>query len=322
MNWASVKNLLILMLVCANIFLVYNIIVQDRTRSYISESELRDAVSLISERGQDIELSGIPLGRFEPDIRESAYPGDESYYNSVAARISGRESSELRVYPMPDGTTRVSTGQSEAAMNFEFAKDFSFVFWNDDNPAGAAYTDITAENFESGIEGYDSLSRTRLAALSKLTIAFLGMSDDETGLSAFIESGYHDQLSGLSYVVVSQRLSGIEVFRHRVVCIFEGERLIAASGRWYFGKVGASYNYELYDQINILFSNYRDLSAERESGDEKLPTVTSMSSCLAAYTDPDKTAIYFIPAWEVRHDDGRVIVYNAAQNTRYYSSGS
>lgn len=316
MNWASVKNLLILMLVLANVFLLYNIFVQNRTQSYISESELRDAAGLISERGQEIGLSGIPLGRFDMAIYESSYPGDESYYKSVAARISG--DAEMRVYPMPDGSTRVSAGQSGESVNFEFTKDFSFVFWNDDNPESAAYTDITADDFAEKIESGEELPRTRLAALSKLAIAFLGTDDDETGLSALIEGGYRDD-SGNSYVVVSQRLSGVEVFRHRVVCVFEGGELVAAVGRWYFGKTGASYDYEFYDQINILFANLRDLESERESADEKLPRVVSMSSCVAAYMDPDKTALYFIPAWEITHDDGRVIVYNAAQNTRYYS---
>ena len=37
MNWSTVKNLLIAMLVAANIFLIYNISVQNRNKSYLDE---------------------------------------------------------------------------------------------------------------------------------------------------------------------------------------------------------------------------------------------------------------------------------------------
>ena len=44
MNWSTVKNLLIAMLVAANIFLIYNISVQNRNKSYLDEKEVADAV--------------------------------------------------------------------------------------------------------------------------------------------------------------------------------------------------------------------------------------------------------------------------------------
>lgn len=319
MNWASVKNLLIVMLLAANIFLIYNISVQDRTKSYISEAELRDAALLLSERGQEIELSGIPQKRFSADIYESLYPGDEDYIISTASMLTGTDQSGLRIYPMPDGSTRVSTGSSGGRFkNMEFTKDFSFSYWIGGNQSDGAYTDITADVLDER-EGLEELGKTRLAALSKLALAFLGASDqDESGLTAHIEGGYSDPERGVSYLLVSQRLGGIEVFRHRVVCVFEGEELAAASGRWYFEDIGSGYDYDLYDQVSILFTNYKNLSAKQESA--PLPKVTSMSSCYSTYMNPDKTALYFIPAWQVDHSDGLIEVYNAARSTEYYSS--
>ena len=322
MNWSSVKNLLIAMLFAANIFLVYNISVQSRSRSYISESELRDAVDLLSERGLEIELNHIPQRKFEADIFESLYPGDDSYYIAVASRLTGSDESDLRVYPMPDGSTRISSGAPDGEYrNIEFTKDFSFVYWSDNNPDGAAYTDITADNFENMAKESPEIGKTRLAALSKLAIAFLSPGEqDESGLTASIEGDFYDEERGLSFVLVSQRLNRTEVFRHRVVCVFRDEELVTAVGRWYFEGVGGSYDYELYDQVNILFADYGNLSSQRESAGDPLPAVTSLSSCYTTYMDSEKTALYFIPGWRIDHSDDTVIVYNAAQGTQYYSS--
>ncbi len=322
MNWASVKNLLILMLAAANVFLIYNIAVQNRNKSYISEAELQNAAELLSARGQELELSSIPLRRVDADIYEGSYPGDESYYTGVAERLSGVERSKLRIYTMPDGSTRISTGESDTVrMDLEFTEDFRFSYWGNGNSPGAAYNEITADNFEEKSQEHDELGKIRMAALSKLAIAFLGADSSESELGARIDGGFADKESGLGYLLISQRLNGVEIFRHRVVCVFLGERLIHASGRWYFEGLSGKYDYELYDQVNILFTNFSELSASLglESG-ETLPAVKEMSSCYATYMDPDKTALYFIPAWKLTHSDGRVVVYNAAQNTLYQSS--
>ena len=322
MNWAAVKNLLIVMLLAANVFLIYNISVQDRTKNYLSESELRDAAKLLADRGQTVNLSGIPEKRFSADIYESLYPGDDAYVTSTAASLTGTDAGSLRVYPMPDGSTRVSTGSTGGRFkNLEFTKDFSFSYWVSGNQSDPAYTDITVDEAEGG--GFDGLSKTRLAALSKLALAFLGVpeSSDESGLYAVVGGGYSDAGRGALYLVVSQRLAGIPVFRHRVVCVFEGDELVAASGRWYFEKVGASYDYDLYDQVSILFTNRSNLASKlEETSDGTLPAVVAMSSCYSTYMNPDKTALYFIPAWRIDHENGLVEVYNAARSTEYYSS--
>ncbi len=320
MNWASVKNLLIMILVAANVFLIYNISVQNITKNYLSESELRNAAEILSERGQNIDLDGIPQKRFAADIYESIYPGDETYYAATASKLTGVEQSDLRIFSMPDGSTRISTEQTDGIYkNVEFTNDFSFSYWISGNQSEMAYNDITADDFDESSEELSPMSKTRLAALSKLTVAFLGVSEqDESELAVYIEGGYIDTKRGASYLIVSQRLSDTEVFRHRVICIFEGEQLIAATGRWYFENLGANYDYDLYDQVSILFTNYKNISSKQE--DNEFPDVDSMSSCYSTYMNPDKTALYFIPAWEIDHSNGQTIVYNAARSTEYYSS--
>lgn len=320
MNWSSVKNLLILILVAANIFLLYNIFIQNRTKNYLSESELRDAAEILENRGQNIDISSIPKKRLTADIYESIYPGNEIYYSETAQKLTGVVQSELRIFSMPDGSTRISTDDSDGVFkNVEFTNDFGFSYWISGNSSEKAYNEITVDEFYADIEKFTVLGKTRLAALSKIAVSFLGASEQENSrFDVYIECGYSDPNSNCSYLIVSQSLSGIEVFRHRVVCVFDGEQLIAANGKWYFGTINSSYDYDLYDQISILFTNYNNISAKQEN--TSIPDVISMSSCYSTYMDPDKTALYFIPAWQIDHSNSQTIVYNAARSTEYYSS--
>ena len=71
MNWSTVKNLLIAMLVAANIFLIYNISVQNRNKSYLDEKEVADAVGILASRGLEVDAEAIPLRRISASVRVS-----------------------------------------------------------------------------------------------------------------------------------------------------------------------------------------------------------------------------------------------------------
>ena len=70
MNWSSVKNLLIAILLAANLFLIFNIIRQDRTGNYISDEEIAGAVEVLAERGLVVPKSSIPKKKFKAAVWE------------------------------------------------------------------------------------------------------------------------------------------------------------------------------------------------------------------------------------------------------------
>ncbi len=314
MNWSSVKNLLILMLFLANVFLVYSIGVQDRRRSYIDSDELADAAYLLAERGLNVYIDGIPLRRFESDIFESSYSSDDSYYEYAAKCLSG---SERELIHLLDGAVRIISENGAAT---DFTKDFGFSYTAVANSDDDAYTEITADNFAEMSEKFDEVGLAAHKKLAELCDKFLGGSD-ESGLHAEIEASAYDPATGRSYILASQMLGETPVFRHKVLCVFEGETLAAASGRWYFGSVDTNYDCEPADQVNILFTDLTTLSArEKDDADAPLPAVEAMSPCYAIYMNTERTALYLIPAWQIDHSDGSVIVYNAAQSTQYFTS--
>ncbi len=332
MNWSSVKNLLIAILVAANLFLVFNIVRQDRTRGYISESEIRDAVELLNERGFSVSPDIIPTKKFKAPVYESHY-GDE-YYTEVATALSGSEREML--YTLPSGGISIST---KSGAWIEFDNEFDFRYSEFDIPDSAAYTEITAQTFAATWGEGTAPSSAKLKSLSAAAIEFLSKQQTkDSQLKAEIVAAFTDA-DGRSFVLAEQYLGAHKIYSHYAVCVFEGSELIFAHGRWYFSDIDKDYSTELCDQINILFTDMATLKttltttasddeiaddaspiASSESENITLPTVSAVSACYVVYWNSNKTALYFIPAWQIDHIDSLTIVYNATNATVYSSN--
>ncbi len=332
MNWSSVKNLLIAILIAANLFLVFNIVRQDRTRGYISEGEIRDAAELLDERGFSVPLDIIPTKKFKAPVYESHY-GDE-YYTEVATALSGSEREML--YTLPNGGISIST-QSGAFI--EFDNEFDFRYSEFDIPGSAAYTEITADTFAAASREGAALGNTRMRSLSSAASAFLTKQQtNDSQLTAEIVGAFTDA-DGRTFVLAEQYLAGYKLYSHYAVCVFEDSELIFAHGRWYFSDVDKDYNTELCDQINILFTDMTTLRAslagtsptdgegdnaqpskDSYSKNITLPAVSAVTPCYVVYWNSNKTALYFIPAWQIDHIDSLTIVYNATNGTVYSSN--
>lgn len=332
MNWSSVKNLLIAILVAANLFLIFNVARQDRARAYISDSELRDAIELLNDRGFSVSADIIPTKKFKTPVYESRYA--DEYYTTVATALANSEREML--YTLPSGGISIST---KKGAYMEFDNEFDFRYFEFDNPSSAAYTEITANTFAAHAEGKDSVSASRMKALSNAASDFLcGELSNDSSLKAKIVRAFTDS-DGHTVLLAEQHLNGYKIYSHYAVCVFEDSEIIFAHGRWYFSETDKDYSTDLYDQIHILFTDMSTLkntltstaevsddAAEypspsiQNSEDITLPAVSSVNACYVVYWNSNKTALYFIPAWQIDHDPSLTIVYNAANATVYSSN--
>ncbi len=318
MNWSSVKNLLILMLVAANVFLLYNISVQRRSLAYIDEDEVMDAVSLLYDRGLPVDVECIPLRRFDADIYESVY--GEDYFNRTAELLSGSKRQNATI--IPNGMMIVTENND----SFEFDNSLGFVYTKNNINQTAAYTDINADNFDDYAAVYTKPGKSQAAAAESVVVGFLSAGyGSESLFDIRVDGCIQDPNSGNYYIKASQLIDELPVYGHGAVCVVSSGELVAAWGHWYFFDFDTSYNSDLYDQVNILFSDLETLEGLRESesaqtSEEPLPGVVSVDACFATYWNAEKTALYFIPAWQIGHSDGTLIVYNAANNTEYLST--
>ncbi len=328
MNWSSVKNLLIAILVAANLFLIFNIIRQDRVRNYISDEEIAGAVELLAGRGLVVPKSGIPEKRFKAAVYESLY--SDEYYTNAAQALTASER-ELLI-SLPDGGFSITAKNGETV---EFDTEFSFSYSKYDISEPMAYTDITAENFARYKENGDTIGGAKYESLARKAEKFLNLGvPADYMLAADVIGGYYDKGNDSYILLARQYLNRYPVYSHYAVCVFSEDELIFAAGRWYFAPLDEDYSTTLRDQINILFEDLSALRAEYASPTEadgemetetvpefdentEIPAIKSVSPCYAIYWNGDKTALYFIPAWQVEHINGLTIVYNATNSTIY-----
>lgn len=331
MNWSTVKNLLIGILVAANLFLIFNIARQDRARGYIDDDEVLGAVALLAERGLEVPAECIPREKFKAPVYESLY--SDAYYTKAAEALSASPREVL--LSLPNGGFSI-TAQNGAIT--EFDGEFGFTYSKYGNFDEAAYTKITAENFASEAALWDDVGTPRLSALEKRAEEFLMMcAGDSDVLTAVVTDSYHDAERGFTYLLARQVLGGYMVYSHYAVCVFEDDELVYADGRWYFAPIDEDYQTELVDQVNILFSDLSELNvglvqsfalpegtdypkemlSDDVADEAMLTAVRNMQAVYAIYWNADKTALYFIPSWQIDHSDGTTIVYNATNGTIY-----
>jgi len=330
MNWSSVKNLLIAILLAANLFIIFNIVRQDRERNYIDEKVVRDAVAILKDRGLGVDIDTVPLKKFDASVYESSY--NDEYYTQVAETLSGSKRDLL--LSLPDG------GFSISAINgslVEFDSEFGFLYQKNDTFRKTAYIDITPDNIALKVKAGEGIGGSVGKKLNKKAKAFLdscfsGEASPETEMSA----AFRNPKNGLCYVYAVQKLGDYDVHSHYAVCVFDGEEMIGAYGRWFFSGFRAVHDTQLADQVNILFADFEALRADAEdayelpqTGSEEIgknadknvkplsAKVERMEACYVTYWNADKTALYFIPAWHVSHSGGLKILYNATNSTVY-----
>ncbi len=334
MNWSSVKNLLIAILVAANLFLIYNVVRQGRTIKYVDEEELRGAIELLARDGLIVNFDDVPKEKFKAHVHESFY--SDEYYTDAAEALTG--SARALLYTLPEGGISVGT---EDGSTVEFDTEFGFRYSRFDISDASAYTEITADNFEAFSKNKGELTSSELKSHSKKASEALNRASGDDGLlSSEVKDSCYDESTDTTYLLAAQTLDEYEVCSHYALCVFKGDELVYASGRWYFAPLDKKHSTELYDQVNILFTDLEALNSQNialiDEGDSGLPEdtqadtggsvsgdpiqVTSMSACYAVYWNSEKTSLFFIPAWQIEHNNGRDIVYNAANGTVYSSN--
>ena len=329
MNWSSVKNMLIAMLVAANLFLIYNIVRQDRTQDFIPEAEVDGALELLEARGLSVPKDAVPLKRFDARVYESLY--SEGYFTDCAEALSGFGREML--YTLPGGGITITMLDGSFV---DFDTEFGFRYASAGISDADAYTDITVNSFDG--DKYEAVGAAKLRSLSEKAVSFLcSRLADGSALGVNVIDSY--TRDGITYLLAHQTLDGYELYSHFAVCAFSEDKLIYAHGRWYFSDVSEDHRAKLCDQVSILFNDLQALrenvtvlrapdsnsaeadipEMEHEGGIFKmpLPAVEAIKPCYATYWNVDKTAIYLIPAWQIEHSNSLTAVYNAISGIIY-----
>lgn len=282
MSWKSVKNILIILLLAVNVllaFFVYNYYAPSNVTA--SDTALSGAKAL-SKSGIEVDPSLLNVRNDSADILYTDFDCEE-YVCLAAAMLLGKEADGI--YMLPNGV-RAETFEGEVAyVGYDMSIDF------------------TAQGKEN-------------ATLAKRVRA----TDDEASFACklieerfALERGSLDRSKctksgSIVFVTVNESENGIGLCSMDSVFGIEGERIVFASGKHFFGMPKSKEGAQLLDRINILFS-------EKERGESG--TVKSIELCYALYEDSENSRMIYSPAYKVTYEGGKTSIINAITKKLY-----
>lgn len=282
MSWKSVKNFLIVLLVLVNTLLVFFVYKYYTASRFIDSDTVEGAVALLGESGITVSSELLSVKKDDAKTLSASYEREE-YVCLVASVLLGREADGM--YMLPHGV-RAEAGEGEIA----------FIGY-----------DMSVEYTASGEEGVSSLTEKATeadAGKAKSAISFL---EERIALAAgTVEEKDCSAYGDYVFVNVRQKENGIPLYGMESVFGIKGEKIVYASGKYFFGVPDSEEESQLLDRINILFS-------EKEQG--ITGTVSEMELCYTLYEGDGKMML--VPSYMLRYADGNVRAINAISKKLY-----
>lgn len=281
MNWKHVKNTFLLLLVLVNLLLGFFVYKDYRETAFTPNETAARAVSILARDG--IEVSETLLAVKNDTAATLSVPYDrEEYLLTVAAFLLG--STPDGVYLLPGGI-RAETADGESVL---LGNDLSVRFFAADG----------GEAVKSELQKNRVLLHTEEEAKEILPrfATLLSLSQAE------VEGGRLTKGDGVWLLTLTQAASGIPLADFTCTFGMQGDRLVYAEGRHFFGAPVDRTEAPLLNRMNILLK-------ERERGREG--KITDISLCYALYEETERGELLFIPAYKVAYGDGSVSTVNA-----------
>lgn len=269
MNWSRIKSVMILVLLAANIFLVYTIISRYFNINYVNEESLVTLKSVLADSGVDFDLGIIDRKRPSMFIYEAVK--DDDYQTNTAINLSG--STVSGKFQSPTGVVITM----ENGKKLEFRNGFGFSYTEDLDETGYYSNIFTSflRNSDYGIE----IKNT--SDFEKIILDFLTHSqspEDTTEKGKIgvtdVKAYFNDEkkcyivtavqtMDGVRIVSAGQTDRGQTAVENTVMCIInQGKNEVsAAMGTWCFIGTSAREPSQLYDQMNILFNEKKRAEA-------------------------------------------------------------
>ncbi len=327
MNWKGIKNLLIVLLFLADVFLGYMLISQNRQGQY-DENSIDNAFEILA-RGGIIADRSI-LEKKNPELPLCTVSAAKNTEVVMRKFLAGNVTESFSV---PNGAAFFTdTGEQ-----LRVTDDLSLLYSEDGtikDTEPVVFSPPTDEN-----------SGSYTSTLEKL-LAPNGVGDDKFG---FEINGVSESTDSV-FVSATQTLNGVKIQNHTVFCEIKDGKVIYAHGTWCFLPIKEKKSAHIIDGINILFieKNNSGLSgdeiaesydahmhqtgtkAEKETKNadttaketfsvenfavpsEKITrTVVSLDSCYCSDRAFGGDLIYIVPSYRIEWLDGSVSYYNA-----------
>ncbi len=288
MSWKSVKNILIILLLAVNIllaFFAYNHYVPARITD--SNTALSAAKTLRSS-GIFVTTELLSVRNDSLDILYTDFDREE-YVCLAAAMLLGKEADGI--YMLPNGVRAETLDGESAYIGYDMSLEF----------VARDKKDI----IESAVAASNSASGDESEAACALIESRFAIESGSLDRTLCKKSG------NIIFVNVQSTENNIPLYSMNAIFGLEGERIVYAEGKHFFGVPLESENAQLLDRINILFS-------EKERG--MRGNVKNIHLCYALYEDSENGRMMYVPSYEIIYDSGKTSVINAISKKLYQSS--
>ena len=306
-GWRVVKITLAIVLVLANLFMVWVLDSVFRSDAYIPEETIRQARELLRSDGIVIGQRVVDPRKVNLPIYEGALPQD--YHTSVATGLSA--SDVALSFDAPNGVV-ISMANGD---RYTFSDGFDIRY-----TAGVSLEVISVE-----AEAVSKLSpltagmeeRVRDAVAKFLGRVGNGSSDQSSSLTYTVTAYGRDDATGILYCVCEQAVNRRSLVDFRAVFAVSDGKVVGMSGSWCFASTDGIYSAQLLDQINILYSVRNRILEERGNATDSREEILSLEIGYAVYFRSDTESFYLIPAWIVQTGSGKTYGINAVDGTLY-----
>lgn len=302
-KWLKITTFFLVLLLCANLYLGYNIYRQYVNTRLIGEDSLEKTALLLSESG--IGLAEDAVGRVKPEYTVYSFgdfDGAERYYMNAATLISGGDVSDSLTQHMINNGVRIINRDNGDAFEF-YEGGFELLYASGGDAAiyqtyvenADAYTELSSAAVK------ESVRQLERFLFGEESVKLFGADD---GLGLEYKSGF--TADGIQFLSVIQTAAGKELRGCEAVCAISGGSLRYISGSLVIGGSYGEYTASLTDQINVLFEE-REYIGELNGGfsDDAADNVISSLECVyTASWSADRRNIYLVPAWKISYVGG------------------
>ena len=321
MNTNHTKTAIIVMLLIANIFFLYNIADLSLKSGNIPSEMIDDAVLVLELRGLQTDKNKIPKKKPSEMIYEGVYEGiySKDTFKEIVKCFSDVSEEQLK-----------ESGDMLPVGEFYVAGDYRFIFSEADyfkiSMIELAYTDFIEDfsivNPDTGKTQLEEETQNKTERLLKKGVADIKKSDlkkAEKAIKNFLKK-YHSQdlklgfeiigfekesYSNREFVLINQTFEGVPIDFHTAYIEIQDEKIKYFSGEWYFGEFLGRYPFRLLDSINILFKCAEtDGNIIRESGSLKEMNV----EYIVIHHEAEK--FYLTPSWQLVFENEKKLSYN------------
>lgn len=298
---------LIGILAAAICIVAVNLIILHRKVYNIPEQAVTDLCAALAQDGILLDPNLVSRKKMDGTI----YMGSgDSYEENVSVLLS--QSSIQNSYIIPDGVLLSHENGAVA----EFMSDFSFHYRKADTKK------ILTEDFDYDTATADMHELDSQSEYARIAADFLKRGDSafEGGSSApqvkILVESVKQAKEGTVYARCLRRMDEMEITGNEVICVIRNGSVSEAAGAWCFLTLGESWQAQLSDITNILFTMKRDIRdiVGEEGGEIQIREV---SRCYSLYFLSGDDGFCLIPCVKIYAEPYGILVYNALNGTLY-----